>query len=178
MPHPLWQFWFHETPRERWFRKDPAFDETLRERFGDLPDRALAGEFAADLDDPHRGLAVVLMLDQLPRNLFRGDARSFHYDPAARLTATLLLDRGADAALSVDERAFLYLPFEHSERLADQDRSIALYEALDNPLYLDFARRHRDIIVRFGRFPHRNAVLGRPNTPEEAQFLEQPGSGF
>src|SRR5690606_119569 len=135
---------------------------------------------------PPRGrLALVILIDQFSRNLFRGDARAFAHDALARRWVSEGLDAGADRALRAIERVFFYLPLEHSESLADQQRSVALFERLcaDVPPalqgtfagYLDYAVRHRDVIVRFGRFPHRNASLGRATTPEEAEFLRQPG---
>jgi uncharacterized protein (DUF924 family) len=121
----------------------------------------------------------VILLDQFPRNMFRGTAEAFASDAKAREIANLALESGHDHDLAQEERLFLYLPLEHSEELADQERCVELMRALDEtPLWHDYAVRHRDIIARFGRFPHRNAVLGRDSTAEECEFLMQPGSSF
>jgi len=170
----------------RWFGPDPAFDEALRARFGDLVAPARAGELDGWRSSDAGTLALVLLLDQLPRNLFRGDAASFASDAHAVAVASDAITRGVDQRVSPTRRAFLYLPFEHAEDLGLQDRSVALFEALaadpdrsdgaDADLaasYLDYARRHRAVIVRFGRFPHRNVMLGRATTGEEALFLAQ-----
>lgn len=183
-------FWFgrpgepgHGQPRNEWFRKDAAFDDAIRDRF--LPDveAALAGRLADWADNPQGLLALVILLDQFPRNLFRGTARMFAGDAEARQLAERALAQGWDKDMSAVERVFVYLPLEHSEALADQERSVALFAALaaehpGNDGFLDYAWRHHDVIARFGRFPHRNAALGRPSTPEETTYLAQPGSGF
>ena len=180
-------FWFGASPlatRREWFVKDPAFDETIRVRFGALVDRALAGPLGWG-GDALSSLAEVIVLDQFPRNLFRGQARAFAGDARARSLALALVDDGGDLALHPMQRWFAYLPLEHAEDLALQDRSVALFEALAAAepgegfaSALDYARRHRDLIRRFGRFPHRNVALGRASTANEADFLKQPGSGF
>ncbi|MCP5372764.1 MAG: DUF924 domain-containing protein [Hyphomicrobiales bacterium] len=164
--------------REEWFRGGPAFDTRVAEVLGPWHTRAAAGALDRWADTADGALALVLLLDQAPRNLFRGDPRAFATDAHARQVAAGALDRGFDRDMQVVQRLFLYLPFEHGEDLADQDRSVALFAALGDADYLDYAQRHRDIIVRFGRFPHRNAVLGRASSTEEAAFLTQPGSSF
>lgn len=183
-------FWFgrpgepgYGQPRNEWFRKDKAFDEAIRSRF--LPDveAALAGHLTDWADSAQGLLALLILLDQFPRNLFRGNARMFAGDTQARQLAEQALAGGWDKKLSAVERVFVYLPLEHSEALADQERSVALFAALasehpGNDGFLDYAWRHHDVIARFGRFPHRNAALGRPSTPEETTYLAQPGSGF
>ncbi|WP_265947657.1 DUF924 family protein [Dechloromonas sp. A34] len=183
-------FWFgrpgepgYGQPRNEWFRKDAAFDEAIRSRF--LPDveAALAGRLTEWADTPPGLLARLILLDQFPRNLFRGEARMFAGDAEARSLAERALAQGWDKQLSAVEKVFVYLPLEHSEALADQERSVALFAALaaeqpGNDGFLDYARRHQEVIARFGRFPHRNAALGRPSTPEETIYLAQPGSGF
>lgn len=174
----LWRFWFEVLDREAWFRADAAVDEALRTRFAELPDLALAGALDGWRATPRGSVALVLALDQLPRNLWRGEARAFAYDARARAEADAALGRGVEAALGVDERAFLYLPFEHSEEAADQERCCALFETLGDAVYTDYAHRHRDVIRRFGRFPHRNEVLGRASTAAEEAYLAQPGAGF
>ncbi len=178
-------FWFgapgspeHGRKREAWFKADDAFDAEIRAAFLDDFEAAARGDLDAMADRPAGALALIILLDQFPRNMFRGTARAFETDPKALSIAAETVAQGFDQALTVIERTFVYLPFEHSESLADQDRSIALYEALGDAESLDYAVRHRDIIQRFGRFPHRNAVLGRDSTPEEAAFLLQPGSSF
>jgi uncharacterized protein (DUF924 family) len=178
-------FWFGPTPhvaRDTWFRKDDAFDREIRERFGAALAAGIAGAFGEWCTTAHGSLARVVLLDQLTRNAFRGTADQFAGDPGALATANDALERGFDRALDAHERSFLYMPFEHSERLDMQDRAVELFTALaaetgvDAPL--PWAHKHRDIIRRFGRFPHRNAVLGRESTAEELAFLEQPGSRF
>ncbi|PKO85425.1 MAG: DUF924 domain-containing protein [Betaproteobacteria bacterium HGW-Betaproteobacteria-12] len=183
-------FWFgqpgeagHGQPRSEWFRKDAAFDAEIRRRF--LPDveSALAGQLDAWAATLSGLLALLILLDQFPRNLFRGQARAFAGDAAARRLAETALSRGWDRKLNAVEKLFVYLPFEHSEALADQERSLALFAALaaehpGNDGFLDYARRHHAVIARFGRFPHRNTALGRPSSPEEASYLAEPGSGF
>lgn len=185
MPATVLRFWFGEEAlavRGEWFRKDPAFDERIRERFGALVERALAGPLGWDADPASR-LAEVIVLDQFPRNLFREQARAFAGDERARTIALALIDAGDDARLHPLQRWFAYLPLEHAEDLALQDRSVALFQALAQaePAMagaLDYAERHRDVIRRFGRFPHRNRALGRQSTAAELAYLAQPGSGF
>jgi uncharacterized protein (DUF924 family) len=168
------KFWFGRD-RKAWFAKDPAFDEEIRQRF--MPDYELgaAGMLGFWKRAPASALALVLLLDQFPRNMFRDSARAFAADPLARDAARTILDRGWDQAMTPDERMFAYLPFEHSEALQDQELSLKLFEG--NPNF-EWARKHWEIIRRFGRFPHRNAALGRESTPEEIEFLSQPGSRF
>lgn len=167
---------------QRWFKVDPAFDADIRRRFFDLYQAACAGRYAHWLQDAESGLALLIVLDQFPRNLFRGTAAAFGSDALARQAADSLLARGLDQALPLPQRGFLYLPFMHSEDLADQERCLALHEALLHEGApaggRDYARAHRDIIARFGRFPHRNAQLGRASTAEELAFLHTPGSAF
>ena len=184
-PRDVLQFWFGDTPgarRKEWFTKDPAFDADIRARFLDLHEAAARGELAAWDDTSEGALALVVLTDQFPRNMFRGEARAFATDPIALAIARNVLARGWDAGMRPVERMFMYLPYEHSEVLTDQEKSLRLFEPLgafeetkDTP---DYARRHWEIVKRFGRFPHRNAALGRPGTPEEIEFLKQPGSGF
>lgn len=178
-------FWFGapDSPafgsyREAWFTVDPAFDQAVRERFLDDHRRAADGALDGLAATAKGALALVVMLDQFPRNMFRGTAAAFATDPKALAIADAALARVLDRTLRPVQRLFLYLPFEHSERLADQERSVVLFEALGDAKLLDVAVRHRDIIRRFGRFPHRNKALGRASTPEEAAFLAEPGSSF
>ena len=174
------QFWFDPSldavrRSKRWFGKDAAFDAEIRRRFMPLYEEAAGGRLAAWKDSPREALALVILLDQFPRNMFRGEGRAFATDELARQAARALLPR-LDA-LSPDERLFACLPFEHSESVEDQRLSCALLAPLGEEL-LRYAQRHREIIERFGRFPHRNAALGRASTPEEIEFLREPGSGF
>ncbi len=178
-------FWFGSPdsadfgrPRAVWFRRDPAFDSEIRARFLIDHELAAAGAYDGLAATPRGALALVLVLDQFPRNLFRGSARAFACDPAARRVAAGAVDAGWDRAMQAVERLFLYLPFEHSEYIADQDRSVALTAALGDAEWTRYAERHREIIQRFGRFPHRNEALGRETTAAERAFLREPNSSF
>jgi len=168
--------------RPEWFRKDEKFDAAIRRQFGDLHARAARRELEAWRASPEPTVALVLLLDQFSRNLYRGDARAFAQDAHARECAREAIARGDDLGLLPVERQFLYLPFEHSEDAADQDRGVELMRSLEafeeTRGLTKWSERHRVIIRRFGRFPHRNAALGRTSTPEEIEFLRQPGSGF
>jgi uncharacterized protein (DUF924 family) len=168
--------------RDVWFRKDDAFDAEIRQRFGVTLSAGLAGAFGEWCVDPKGCLARVILLDQFTRNAFRGTPEAFAGDPRALATARDAIEHGFDTALAPEERWFLYMPFEHSEALADQDRAVALFEALAAETGLSeplpWAIKHRDVIRRFGRFPHRNDILGRASSPDETAFLAQPGSRF
>lgn len=170
------RFWFEEHPKN-WFVKNPDFDAQIRTGFLSLHEAAVAGQCAHWVDAPHNCLALVILLDQFPRNMFRGEARAFATDALARAAAREILRRGWDRQMTQSERLFAYLPFEHSESLADQVLSCELMKDFDAD-QLRYAIRHREIIERFGRFPHRNGVLGRESTASEIEFLAQPGSGF
>ena len=183
----LLDFWFgppDAAPAERavWFQPDPAFDEALRHRFGALQARAERGELDHWAETAQGALALVLLLDQLPRNLNRGSPAAFACDAKARAAARHAIARGLDRALPPVQRQFLYLPFEHCESLAEQEEAMRLFAALPEGAFrdksIDFARRHHAIIARFGRFPHRNRALARPSTAEEEDFLKEPGSSF
>jgi len=182
-------FWFgtpdaaeRGVPRKAWFEKSAAFDASIRDRFAAVFEAAAAGRLEDWQRTPLAALALVIVLDQFPRNMFRGTPRAFAADPQALAISRRILERGFDAAYLTVERTFAYLPFEHSEDVAMQRQSLALFAKLPpGPLranYLDYARRHHDVVARFGRFPHRNEILGRASTPEELEFLKQPGSGF
>lgn len=173
-PQDILDFWFRQD-RKAWFGKDPVFDAEIRSRFLSAYERAFAGGLDSWRNEPKSCLALVILLDQFPRNMFRGTASAFAADPMALAAARVIVDRAWDRSLSPDERMFAYLPFEHSESIEDQERSLELFAG--NPNF-EWARRHWEIIRRFGRFPHRNAALGRESTPEEIEFLKQPGSGF
>jgi uncharacterized protein (DUF924 family) len=167
-------FWREAGP-DRWFNKDAQFDAEIRARFLALHEAAARGDLK-DWEAIAEGtLALLILLDQFPRNMFRGTARSFATDPEARALAASALLNGFDAQVAPEMRSFFYLPFEHSEDMADQERGIALYTAAGDADGLKWAHIHADIIRRFGRFPHRNAALGRTTTPEEQKFLDEGG---
>lgn len=168
------QFWRAAGP-QAWFRKDAAFDAALRQRFEKLHMAAARREHDDWLAHADGALALMVLLDQFPRNCYRGTAHSYATDPLARHLADRAIAAGLDQALPTSERVFLYLPFEHSEDMADQQRAVQLIRA-HAPESLEWAELHLDIIRRFGRFPHRNAALGRVTTPEEQAFLD--GGGF
>jgi uncharacterized protein (DUF924 family) len=168
-------FWREAGPA-RWFKKDDAFDDEIRRRFLATHEAAAAGQLSSWEQNAQGALALLILLDQFPRNMFRGSARAFATDPMARAIAAGALVRGFDAEAPEGMRNFFFLPFEHSEDIADQQRSVALNKAAGDADGLKWAEIHADIIRRFGRFPHRNAVLGRATTPEEQAFLD--GGGF
>ena len=185
----LLDFWFatpdaadFDRSRDIWFTADAAFDAALRARFLDDQKLAAAGRYDGWMGTADGSVALVLLLDQLPRNLYRGTPAAFASDEKALSVARQAVARGFDGGLADVRRWFLYLPFEHSESLADQETSVALFRSLpktpDNDVTADYALRHREIIRRFGRFPHRNRILGRLSTPEEEAFLQQPNSSF
>lgn len=190
-------FWFAsalenpEAARVRakaWFSYDAAFDQEIVRRFGDLPDRIMRGELDDWREAPKPALARIICLDQFPRNMYRDDPRAFHYDATALQGAIDVVSRGFDGALHPLQAVFAYLPFEHAENMAMQAQSVELFEKLQSrsPVgsesqfagFADYARRHRDVVARFGRFPHRNTVLRRTSTPEETQYLESGGDRF
>ena len=169
-------FWFRgNEERKEWFRKDPAFDDEIRTRFLALHEEAARGELAAWKRSARECLALIVLLDQFPRNMFRDSPRAYATDPLALDAARHAVASGYDRSLTEVERSFVYLPFEHSENLADQERALELFTGHAN---FEWARKHWAIVRRFGRFPHRNAVLGRQSTPAEIEFLKQPGSSF
>lgn len=167
-------FWMEAGPKA-WFSKSAAFDAQIRERFETLHHAAARGELDGWADTAEGALALLLLLDQFPRNLYRGSPHAFATDPLARKVARQAVDKGFDTQVDPQLRQFFYLPFEHSEALADQDHGMALCVASDDPELVKWARIHRDIITRFGRFPHRNASLGRTTTDEERAFLKDGG---
>ncbi|MBN8615865.1 MAG: DUF924 family protein [Deltaproteobacteria bacterium] len=166
-------FWRDAGP-ERWFNKDETFDATFRDTFLRTHEIAAAGALEGWLDDHEGALALLVLLDQFPRNAFRGTARMYATDPLARRYADRAIELGHDERVDPAMRFFFYLPFAHSESLEDQDRSVALHERIHETQH---ANGHRDIIRRFGRFPHRNALLGRETTAEEKAFLDEGGFG-
>lgn len=169
-------FW-RAAGRERWFEPDPEFDAKLRDRFLATHETAAAGRLDHWLQTADGALALLLLLDQFPRNMFRGTPRAFATDAQARKVAQAAIDRGFDRQVESGLRTFFYLPFMHSEELADQERSLALYRACGDQEGIKYAELHLDAIRRFGRFPHRNAILGRASTPEEIAYLEDGGFG-
>jgi uncharacterized protein (DUF924 family) len=172
------RFWFEECSPQQWFKKDDAFDALLRQRFLTLHGEIAATPTAALTADPRTALAAVLVLDQFSRNMFRGTPKAFASDDKALAIAEAAVARGFDAGLSTPERQFFYLPFEHCESAEAQARCVALFSALGDPELTKWAEAHKVIIDRFGRFPHRNAILGRASTPEELAFLLESGSSF
>jgi uncharacterized protein (DUF924 family) len=190
-------FWFCEALQDsaagserskRWFTYDPDFDAEILRRFGHLPEQAAAGNLDAWMDAAESALARVIVLDQFPRNLYRHDSRAFAFDGLALAGSQAAVERGFDLRVHPLQAALMYLPFEHAEDLAMQRRAVALFTALQSRApagseaqfarYADYARRHHEVIARFGRFPHRNALLGRPSSPDEVQYLEQGGERF
>jgi uncharacterized protein (DUF924 family) len=166
-------FWRAAGPK-RWFAKDADFDRRFREGFLSLHEAATIGDLADWLATPNAALALVLLLDQFPRNAFRGTPRMYASDAMAREVAAAAIEAGHDLAVEAELRTFFYLPFGHSENLVDQERSVALNRSLGGP-DLSYAERHRHIVVRFGRFPHRNRILGRTMTQKEQRYLEEGG---
>jgi uncharacterized protein (DUF924 family) len=187
-PNDILELWFSDRVRPLWFSRSDAFDEELRTRFGALVASAIDGGFEDWRTDPESTLALVLALDQFPRNLYRGTPRAFAGDRRARDVVSAAIARGDDQRHSLERRMFLYMPFQHSEELADQERAVELFTRWANEHQgeerakaeedLKYAHRHCEIIRRFGRFPHRNATLGRTSTPEEIAFLDEPMSSF
>lgn len=172
-PSDVLGFWKEAGPG-KWFKKDAAFDAAIRDRFLDAHFAAARGEFEDWGATAEGSLALLLLLDQFPRNIFRGSGHAFATDGLARAVAARAVDAGHDLEVAENLRCFFYLPFEHSEDLADQERSVTLCEPL-GPDMLKWAVLHRDIVARFGRFPHRNAALGRQTSPEEQAFLDEGG---
>ena len=171
-------FWFSEIDRSLWFKKDADFDRMLNQRFGVLHTQASLGELSAWRDTPHGRLAEIIVLDQFSRNLYRDSPRAFAQDGMALVLAQEALRTGADAALTAQERVFLYMPYMHSESAPIQETAVELFTHNGIANNLEYELKHKAIIDRFGRYPHRNAVLGRVSTPEEIAFLQEPGSSF
>ncbi|ULL00663.1 DUF924 family protein [Bradyrhizobium sp. I71] len=174
-PSGILAFW-REAGSERWYARDEAFDAEIRRRFLALWHKAAAGELAGWETSDEGALALVILLDQFPRNMFRGTPQAFASDALARDVARRTIHRGSDRRIDPALLEFLYMPFMHSEHLADQERCVALFEGAGDAESLRYAREHADIVRRFGRFPHRNRILGRETSPEEQAFLD--GGGF
>jgi len=187
-PDDILEFWFgregdahHGSFRPEWFSKNDAFDREIRERFLKVFEAAERDALDSWRGEAHSALALIIVLDQFPRNMFRGERRSFATDEKALSVTQHAMEKGLDRALPPLQRAFLYMPLMHSEDLSHQRQSVSLFTELDRQTrgtQSSFAQRHLEIIERFGRFPHRNAVLGRSSTPEEVEFLRQPNSSF
>ena len=173
-PEAVLAFW-RAAGAEKWFTKSDTFDSDIRTQFLATYEAAAAGKLANWEAQPESTLALLIVLDQFPRNMFRNDARTYATDPLALAIAERAIAKGFDGKIAQGERQFVYLPFEHSERLADQDRAVALFKATGDAELLKWAELHADIVRRFGRFPHRNAMLGRTTTAEEQAFLDSGG---
>ncbi len=171
-------FWFAELTPQQWWVKDAELDRLIRNRFGDVHAQAVAGELFAWRSTPQGRLAEVIVLDQFSRNMYRDQPGAFAADAMALVLAQEAVASGDDQALNQDQRSFLYMPYMHSESTRIHEVAVTLFEANGNESNVTFEHRHKDIIDRFGRYPHRNGILGRPSTDEECAFLEQPGSHF
>lgn len=171
-------FWFAELTPQQWWVKDAELDRLIRNRFGDVHAQAVAGELFAWRSTPQGRLAEVIVLDQFSRNMYRDQPGAFAADAMALVLAQEAVASGDDQALNQDQRSFLYMPYMHSESARIHEVAVTLFEANGNESNVTFEHRHKDIIDRFGRYPHRNGILGRPSTDEECAFLEQPGSHF
>ncbi|MGD9476398.1 DUF924 family protein [Shinella sp. G-2] len=177
-PEEVVGYWCETLTAKDWWQSTPALDTHVHERFAATHlalSRHIGPEWRAT---PEARLAAIIVLDQFPRNMYRASPMAFATDWIARQEARLALEAGADKLVDYGRRHFFYMPFEHSEDLADQDLSVSLFEAHGDEMYLDYAVRHRDVIADYGRFPHRNAYLGRPSTPAEEAYLAEPGAGF
>lgn len=176
--HDILNFWFSETAKPLWFVKNTDFDQQIISRFRTTLEQARHGELWSWRDTAEGRLAEIIVLDQFSRNIFRNQAQAFAQDPLALVLAQEAISLSLDETLSAEQRSFLYLPFMHSEsKLIHQD-ALRLFEKLGNPINLDFEHKHKVIIDRFGRYPHRNEILGRASTAEELQFLTEPNSHF
>jgi uncharacterized protein (DUF924 family) len=177
-PEDILDFWFSERTRPLWFAKEPDFDEAIRRRFMMTFQAAAEGRLADWEKAPYSALALVIVLDQVPLNMFRHSPHAFSTEAEALRVAKAAVAQGFDCELTDEQKQFLYLPFMHSENREDQQRSVALFAAAGLKDALQYAIGHKEIVDRFGRFPHRNRILGRESTPEEIEFLQQPGSSF
>jgi len=176
-PEDIIEFW-RQAGENAWFEKDDAFDKQIKDKFGHLPDAIKAGEYEGWQGTPEGMLALILSLDQFPRNMYRGSAQAFAYDECAKNFAKTTIANQWDEAIKKPIKQFLYLPFMHSEDLDDQYFCVELYNKLNDQNGADFARKHIDVIEKFGRFPHRNKSLGRESTKQELAFINTPGTQF
>ena len=177
-PQEIRKFWFNEIPQKLWFTKDDSFDELLRTRFLEIHKKVRQGEAFSWRETAEGRLAEIIVLDQFSRNMFRGTPDSFSFDAMALVLAQEAVAAKADHHLTTEQKAFLYMPYMHSESPRIHQEAVKLFRGAGLENNLDFELRHKKIIDRFGRYPHRNAILGRTSTPEEKEFLLQPGSGF
>ncbi|QFY63094.1 DUF924 domain-containing protein (plasmid) [Rhizobium grahamii] len=177
-PEEVCAFWFEKCDRKDWFEGAAELDSEIKRQFRDTHLALASGESSVWRETPQNRLAMTVVLDQFPRNIYRGTALAFATDGLALAEAELALQSGDDKRVPEEFRVFFYLPFEHAEDIAQQDRSVALFAELGDPEFLDYARRHREVIASYGRFPHRNRVLGRQSTEAELRYLAQPGAGF
>jgi len=176
-PDEILNFWLQAGP-QIWFKKDDAFDQSVKEKFQTLPDQIVDGQYDHWQTNPNGMLASVLALDQFPRIIHRGTARAFAYDETARKFAKTAIDQQWDQQVSNEIKAFFYLPFMHSEDINDQHFCLNLYRKANDEKGVGYARRHMELIEKYGRFPHRNELLGRKSTPEEENYLSTEGAGF
>ena len=178
-PNDILHFWFEETKPDQWFEKSPAFDELLRKRFLTVYQKACDGKLSSWMTTPQGTLALIILLDQFSRNLFRGLAAAFAQDAKVLKLAKAGIKQGFDQKLNSKEmQMFFYMPFMHSENLKDQEKGVELFQTLGDPRALEYMILHKNIIKKFGHFPHRNQALGRSSTKEETEFLQQPNSSF
>lgn len=177
-PQTVLGFWFEELTKDDWFLGGEKLDTVIRDRFA-ATHLELARQVGPEWRETAEArLALVIVFDQFPRNIYRGTPLAFATDSLAVKEARAAIDAGCDREVADEQRVFFYMPFEHSENLADQNRAVQLIAALGNEVYTDYAERHRDVIAKYGRFPHRNAILGRTSTPAEEAYLAEPGAGF
>ena len=177
-PADILNFWFEELTPKQWWVKDPELDARIQQRFGEIHARACLSELFAWRESPEGRLAEIIVLDQFSRNIYRDHAKAFAADPLALGLAQVAVQTGDDQKLVKERRVFLYMPYMHSESAFVHDEAVRLFTELGIENNLEFEHKHKAIIDRFGRYPHRNALLGRESTPEELEFLQQPGSSF
>lgn len=173
-------FWFVQTQPQQWFQVNETFDALITEKFEDAYNEAVSGQYDEWQNSADGALALIVLLDHMPRNMYRGTPKAFASDKKALIVSKFAVSKGLDQVHSAQKRRFIYLPFEHSENLNDQRRAVELFEKIkgDAPMGYEYALRHMDVIDKYGRFPHRNEILGRDNTPEEDEYLSHEGAGF
>ncbi len=171
-------FWFDETDKAKWFVKDASFDQLIRDRFAELHAQAVACELSHWRETALGSLAEIIVLDQFSRNIFRDEPQAFLFDPLALALAQVAIAKGFDKTLTAEQTSFLYMPFMHSESLAIHNQAVQLFTELGASSNLEFELKHKAIIEQFGRYPHRNEILGRYSTAQELEYLAQPGAGF